>query len=175
MRTETNNGKVDRAAAEKYLADIDNGSTITDRMVVDETSKVNLTIYQSVSTFSAIRSLIAYLYKFAMVERPAKDASGIAKFMGGVKRVVQAAKIHHGPKLTEGKVAMSINIYQTMAEKRFYSQDKEDIFYHLFLVLDWCPMKRAENCITAKIKHILFDEDTLTVAFAKTKWNQTGD
>jgi len=50
MQTKTNTVKVDRAAAEKYLADIDNGSTITGSMVVKGTTKVNLTIYQSVST-----------------------------------------------------------------------------------------------------------------------------
>ena len=36
-------------------------------------------------------------------------------------------------------------------------------------------MKRAENCVTAKINHISFDEDALVFAFAKTKGNQTGD
>ena len=41
MQTKTNNVKVDRTAAEKYLADIDNGSTITDSMVNEGTMKVN--------------------------------------------------------------------------------------------------------------------------------------
>ena len=175
MQTKTNNVKVDRAAAEKYLADIDNGSTITDSMVVEGTTKVNLTIYQSVSTFSAIRSSIAYLYKLSGVERPANDAADIAKFMGGMKRVAQAAKMHLGLKLTEGKVAMPIEVYERMSKKLFCSEEKEDVFAHLFLVLDWCLMKRAENCVTAKINHISFDEDALVFAFAKTKGNQTGD
>ena len=175
METKTNTVTVDRAAAEKYLADIKNGSKITDRMVVSGTTKVKLTIYQSVSTFSAIRSSIAYLYKLDGVERPANDAADIAKFMGGMKRVSQAAKMHLGLKLTEGKVAMPIAVYHRMAKKLFFSQEKEDIFAHLFLVLDWCLMKRAENCVTAKINHISFNEDALVFAFAKTKGNQTGD
>ena len=159
--------KVDHAAADKYLADIDNGSTVTDSMVLDGTTKVNLTIYQSVSTFSAIRSSIAYLYKLAGVERPANDAVDIAKFMGGMKRVTQAAKMHLGLKLTGGKVAMPIETYQKMARKLFYSQEKEDVFAHLFLVLDWCLMKRAEHCLTARINHISFDEDALVFSFTK--------
>ena len=69
MHRKTNNVKVDCAAAEKYLTDIDNGSTITDIMVVHGTLKVKLTIYQSVSTSSAIRISIAYLYRLAGVER----------------------------------------------------------------------------------------------------------
>ncbi len=141
MQTKTNNGKVDHAAAEKYLADIDNGSTITDSMVTEGTTKVNLTICQSVSTFSAIRSSIAYLYKLSGVERPAKDAADIAKFMGGMKRVAQAAKMHLGLKLTEGKVAMPIKVYERMAKKLFCCEEKEENFAHLFLVMNWCLMK----------------------------------
>ncbi len=88
-------------------------------MVVGGTTKVNLTIYQSVSVFSAIRSSIAYLYKLSGVERPPKDAADIAKFMGGMKRVAQAAKMHLGLKLIEGKVAMPIEVYERMAKKLF--------------------------------------------------------
>jgi hypothetical protein len=61
MRTKTNNVKVDRNVAQKYLDEIDNGETITDVMVDEVTGKVTLSLYQSYSTFSAIRSLISYL------------------------------------------------------------------------------------------------------------------
>jgi hypothetical protein len=35
-------------------------------------------------------------------------------------------------------------------------------------------MKRAENCVHAKINHISFNDDALLCSFAKTKGNQTG-
>ena len=95
--------------------------------------------------------------------------------MGGMKRITQAAKQHLGLKLTEGKVPMPLKVYNNIAKKLFFSGDKEDVFCHLFFVLDWCLMKRAENCVGAKINHISFRDDALVFEFAKTKGNQTGD
>ena len=61
MHTKTNQVKVDRGIALKYLNDIDNDETITDDMVDEVTGKITLSLYQSYSTFSAIRSLISYI------------------------------------------------------------------------------------------------------------------
>ena len=143
MRTKTNNVKVDRNVAQKYLDEIDNGETITDDMVDEVTGKVTLSLYQSYSTFSAIRSSISYLYKLAGVERPKPYITKMNKFMGGMKRITQAAKQHLGLKLTEGKLPMPLKVYNNIAKKLFFSGDKEDVFCHLFFVLDWCLMKQA--------------------------------
>jgi hypothetical protein len=70
---------------------------------------------------------------------------------------------------------MPLKVYNNIAKKLFFSGDKEDVFCHLFFVLDWCLMKRAENCVGAKINHISFRDDALVFEFAKTKGNQTGD
>ena len=110
MHTKTNIIKVECDAAEKYLAEIENGLSITADMIDKETGKVTLTVYQGASTFSAIQSAIAYLYKLAGAERPANDVADIAKFMGGMKRVVQAAKMHLGLKLTEGKLQCQLKV-----------------------------------------------------------------
>jgi hypothetical protein len=175
METKTNFVKVDRAVAEKYLAHIEKGGAISEDMVDPVTGRVTLRIYQSYSTFSTIRSAMSYLFKLAGVERPKKYNTSMSKYMGGMKRVTQAAKQHLGLKLTEGKEAMSIGVYNKVAKRLFYSNKKEDVFCHLFFVLDWCLMKRAENCVHAKINHISFNDDALVFSFAKTKGNQTGD
>ena len=67
----------------------------------------------------------------------------MAKLMGGMKRIVQAAKQHLGLKITEGKVGMPFDVYERAAMNLFFSPEKEDVFAHLFLVLDWNLMKRA--------------------------------
>ena len=36
-------------------------------------------------------------------------------------------------------------------------------------------MKRAENCVNAKINHIKFDDDCLVFSFAKSKGHQNGE
>ena len=46
---------------------------------------------------------------------------------------------------------------------------------HLFLVLDWCVMKRAENCVNAKINHIHFHGDCLVFYFEKSRGDQKGE
>ena len=175
METKTNIVVIDRAAAEAYLAEIDNGQTITDDMVDESSDKVNLRLYQSTSQYSAIRSAIAYMYKLAGVERSPAFVADMAKFMGGMKRVVQAAKQHLGLKLSEGKQPMPFKVYEKLALRMFCSGEQEDVFAHLFLVLDWCLMKRAENCVGAKINHVKFIDDALVFEFAKSKGNQTGD
>eukprot|EP00804_Cyclotella_cryptica_P001238 CCRYP_012739-RB/>CCRYP_012739-RB protein AED:0.12 eAED:0.12 QI:0/0.71/0.62/1/0.71/0.62/8/4111/127 len=78
------------------------------------------------------------------------------KFMGGMKRITQAAKQHLGLKLTEGKLPMPLKVYNNIAKKLFFSGEKEDVFW-------------------AKINHISFRDDALVFEFAKTKGNQTGD
>ena len=88
--------------------------------------------------------------------------------MGGMKRITQSAKQHLGLKLTEGKLPMPLKVYNNIAKKLFFSGEKEYVFCHLFFVLDWCLMKRAENCVGAKINHISFRDDALVFEFAKT-------
>eukprot|EP00804_Cyclotella_cryptica_P010384 CCRYP_019999-RA/>CCRYP_019999-RA protein AED:0.43 eAED:0.43 QI:0/-1/0/1/-1/1/1/0/103 len=97
------------------------------------------------------------------------------KFMGGMKHSTQAAKQNLGLKLTGGKRPMPMDVYEKIGKGFFFSPEKDDVFCHLFFLLDWCLMKRAENCVGAKVNHISFREDVLVFEFAKTKGNQTGD
>ena len=77
-------------------------------------------------------------------------------------RTVLMAKTSLGLKISEGKKALSLEAYELLAVTLFESEHKKDIFAHLFLILDWCLMKRAENCVDAKINHIYFQDDCLT-------------
>ncbi|KAL7485379.1 hypothetical protein ACHAW6_010968 [Cyclotella cf. meneghiniana] len=163
MRTKTSNVQVDRRVAENYLALIGSDEENTEEMVDIQTGKVSISLYQSFSTFSAIHSSILYLYKSAGVERPEQYVLSTNNLMEGMKRTTQAAKQHLGLIILEGKSVMSLQV-----------SDKEYIFCHIFLVLDWCFMKCAENCIGAKINHICFKDDALVFQFAKSKGNKTG-
>ena len=42
-------------------------------------------------------------------------------------------------------------------------------------MLDWCLMKRAKNCVNAKVKHIYFLNDSLVFEFSKSKGHQKGE
>ena len=174
MQVGMNEVWVDRDAAEAYIKDARLGSAVTDEMVNND-GKVKCMVYQSASQYSGIRSAIAYLYKLARVPVPEDMTREIAMFLSGMERTISSAKQKLGLKISEGKKPMSYRAYSLLAKRLFQSRAKEDVFTHLFLVLDWCLMKRAENCVTAKINHIRFGDDCLVFEFAKSKGNQRGE
>ncbi|NIR17287.1 MAG: hypothetical protein GWN86_26585, partial [Desulfobacterales bacterium] len=90
-------------------------------------------------------------------------------------RTIRAAKTALGMKISEGKKALTLKAYELLAKKLFESGAKEDIGHHTFLTFDWTLMKRAENCVNAKINHIYFQDDCLVFEFAKSKGHQKGE
>ncbi|KAL7524807.1 hypothetical protein ACHAXR_003117, partial [Thalassiosira sp. AJA248-18] len=174
MNLNQNEVLVDREAAEQYNKAAGKDVTITEEMVNNE-GKVKCLVYQSGSQYSGTRSALAYLYKLACVPTPEKMAREVAKFLQGMERCILSAKQKLGLKISEGKKALSFKAYSMLAKKLFESGAKEDIFAHLFLVLDWCLMKRAENCTNARINHISFSDDCLVFEFAKSKGHQKGE
>lgn len=174
MQTSTKDVWVDRAAAEEYLKAIKSNQAITDEMMNDR-DQVRCSIYQSSAQYSGIRSAIAYLYKLARVQMPLEMASEMSTYLAGMDRTIRTAKEKLGLKLSEGKKPLDLKSYRLLCKTMFESDSKEDIFSHLFLVLDWCLMKRAENCANAKINHIRFEDDCLVFEFAKSKGHQKGE
>ena len=69
----------------------------------------------------------------------------------------------------------SLKSYELLAKTIFESGENKDIFEHLFLVLDWCLMKRVKNCVNAKINHIYFHGDFTVFEFSKSKVHQKGE
>ncbi|KAL7550473.1 LOW QUALITY PROTEIN: hypothetical protein ACHAWF_014863 [Thalassiosira exigua] len=175
MATKFNVVEVDRDTAATYLRAIGKGGAITEEMTEGAGGRVRLEVYQSESQFSGIRSAIGYVYKSARVPMPDEMANEMSIFINGLKRTIAAAKDHLGLKISEGKDLMSFDAYEHLAKALFYSNEKRDVFNHLFLLLDWNLMKRAENCVKAKINHIRFEDDSLVFEFAKSKTQQTGD
>ena len=47
--------------------------------------------------------------------------------------------MHLGLKLTEGKVAMPIKVYERMAKNLFCSKEKEDVFFSFILCAGLVP------------------------------------
>ena len=166
--------EVDKDTAVKYLHAIGKEDQIPEETSTGAGGKVHLEVYQSFSKFSGVRSAIGYVYKSARIGMPEPMKKDLAIFINGMKRNVTAAKKILGLKITEGKEALSFEAYELVAKKLFHSKAKRDVFNHLFLVLDWNLMKRAENCVDAMINHISFGSDCLKFEFAKSKNEQTG-
>jgi len=174
MAEKSNEVEVDRKCAIEYLKAINDGGeiNITDDMDAGN-GKLRVIVYQSESAYNGLRSAVAWVYKLARMEMPFANNIGI--YINGLKRNIAAAKQHLGLKITEGKAQMTEDAYELIAEHLFKSGKKEDILYHLIFLLDWNLMKRAENCMHAKMIHIEFVEDHLTFTFAREKTKQHGD
>ena len=142
---------------------------------VDERNQVKVAVRLGDSSYSAVQSAVSFLYRQSGVDRSEEIKGGVSLYCKGSKRKGRKLKQDLGLEITEGKKAMSKGVYGFLAKTLFFSGDPEHIFAHLFLVLDWNLMKRAENCVDCKISHITVKSDCLVFQFAKSKGHQNGE
>ena len=109
------------------------------------------------------------------VPMPKQMQDNLKMLLAGKRRAGLKEKEGLGLSITEGKRPLSQEAYELLAKTLFFSEKKEHIFAHVFLVLDWTLMKRAENCVNCKINHISFRNDCLVFEFAKSKGHQRGE
>ena len=137
--------------------------------------KVEVTVQQSMSSYESVRSSIGYIYKMCRIPMPKEMRDNLKMLIAGKRRAGLKEKEGLGLSIVEGKRPLSQEAYELLAKTLFFSEKKEHIFAHVFLVLDWTLMKRAENCVNCKINHISFCNDCLVFEFAKSKSHQTGE
>lgn len=136
---------------------------------------VKAAVRQSKSSYTAIQSAVSFLYRQNSVDQPIEMKNGISLYLKGSMRKSRKLKQDLGLKISEGKKGMKKSVYSKLAKILFESDEKKHIFAHLFLILDWNLMKRAENCVDCKINHIYFEEDCLVFEYAKSKGHQDGE
>jgi hypothetical protein len=137
MATKKKKTKVDKHLCEAYQRNA--LGTQNHPVAVDGTSneEVEVLVRMSESTYGSIQSSISYLYRETGIKMPEEISASMSVYMKGSKRVGKNAKQSLGLSLDEGKKPMSRAVYQKLCEWLFQSSDKEHIFAHLFLVLDW--------------------------------------
>ena len=77
------------------------------------------------------------LYKLTRISIPVDFNSEMKIFISGLQRTGLEEKQQLGLKIREGKKPMSVEVFEFLAKNLLHSKKKEDIFCHLFLVLDW--------------------------------------
>ena len=165
---------VSKSSAVQYLKE-NSLSTEIPAEYINKDGQVRVQNQQSPEAYNGIRSAIVHMYSQCRVEMPTDMKKDLSIFIAGIDRTGanQAQKL--GLKIGHGKKPMSFEAYEIIAKHLFQSGDPQDVFAHLFLVLDWSLMKRAENCVNAKINHIYWNNDCLVFEFAKEKGKQKGD
>ena len=182
MHTKSKEVLVDKALAIRYcnalkgISPAEGGALLDEqeladdaRWVPDKDGKVKVLVRLEASTYDGIRSSISFLYRETATTMPATLNSSMSLYIKGSRRINLLAKQMLGMKITEGKKHMTKAVYKKIAQILFESSNPEHIFAHLFFILDWNLMKRAENCVEAKIAHISFENDSLVFEFAKSK------
>ena len=164
---------IDPDVAEAALKQLDNEVEINQTDVVD--GKVSVYVMQSTANYEGIRAAVAYFYRMAGIKMPMEMTRKFKQYMAGQKRTGLKEKQDLGLEIMEGKKSLSFERCELIAKQMFVSGNKEHIFAHLFLSLDWCLMKRAENCVNAKLNHISFMHDSMVFHFAKSKGHQNGE
>ena len=132
MNTKQRVVKVKKELAAKYVVPSEVAN-----MVEDSDGKVSVAVRCSDSVYTGIQSAVAYLYRQCGVERPDAIKSDVSLYCKGSKRMGKSLKQGLALKISEGKKAMSRAVFSYMARMMFISGEKEHIFSHLFLVLDW--------------------------------------
>ncbi len=87
---------------------------------------------------------------------------------------VQELKVKNGDSQFQGKKKMEVDVYQLMCELFLAGNDREYIFAHLFLCLEWNLMARSENVADCHADNVFWINDGLGFHFPKTKCDQMG-
>ena len=103
----------------------------------DENGQVRVSIRQEVSTYSGIRSAVAFLYREAAVKMDESMNASLSLYIKGSLRMNLLAKQTMGLKLSEGKKHMTKEVFSKIAKILFCDEDPRYTFAHLFFVLDW--------------------------------------
>ena len=153
--------------------DDDVGTALQDNDA-DADGQVRVAVCLEASTYDGFRSAINHLYRESNVKMPDEMVNCFSRYIKGSKRINLAAKQTLGLKISEGKLHMTVPVYEFLCKTMFDSKKPEHIFAHTFTVLDWNLMKQVENVVNAKIAHISFRNDAIVFLFSKSKAHQDG-
>jgi hypothetical protein len=102
-----------------------------------ETEKVEVLIPLSMSTYTNIRSSVAFLYRECKVPMPQDMTNSLSKYMKGTKRMSRKMKQTLSLKISEGKKVMTREVYYFISRLFMESSRKEHVFSHVFFCIDW--------------------------------------
>jgi hypothetical protein len=99
----------------------------------------------------------------------------LSNLMRGFARVLtQRDQDDGGDAVTEGKDAMSVDLYLALCRWFLEKGTLEGIWCHCFLVLTWNLMCRVNNTTRICLNHVTWYQDCLRVQFRQQKGDQLG-
>jgi len=124
------------------------------------------------STIQNYRSAIANMfYDYGVTVPPGYDEK-----VGILAKSAKKYLAHQEErKLISGKRPLEPDLYRWLAMQMYRNSDKKYVFAHAVLVIGWQLMCRIHNCIAIRLSDMDWDNDALTILFAHTKTDQTGE
>jgi len=126
----------------------------------------------------ALSSLTKYgsalKYYLNKINRPLNHAqeTKLSDFLKGFKRICAQEKQQGLRPIKEGKSAMPVRLYHSLAQY-FYQQG--DFESALYLILCWNIGCRTNNTADLKVTHISWNADAIKIEFGISKANQEGE
>ena len=130
-------------------------------------------------SYSTARSSLAFLYGECGVSRELSENTKylwkqMPIYQRGSARTAALQREALGMRTLEGKDPIPFAAFCHLAKILFKSKEPEHVGLHLFLVLDWNMMSRAEQCVDSNIELIGVEEDSLRFFVGKSKGDQEG-
>jgi hypothetical protein len=131
------------------------------------------------SSYDSVTSSLANLFKECKVPRDlnsnVKDLwETISVYKRGSTRVGARQRRDLGIRFTEGKDPMPFACYELLCSILHKSKTSEHVAAHLFLILDWNMLSRADAIVEANIELVGMSSDALRFDVGPTKTDQEG-
>lgn len=98
----------------------------------------------------------------------------LSNLMRGFARVLTTRDQDDGGDVSEGKVAMSVDLYLALCMWFLQEGTMEGIWCHCFLVLTWNLMCRVNNTTRICLNHLSWYQDCVRILFRQQKGDQLG-
>ena len=159
--------------------DVDRDDVDADGDTATPSASQKIKIRLKPTSFDGVQSSIACLYTDCDFSRDFNDTTKelwkkLGVYRQGTRRKGAAERSKLGMRTTEGKDPIPLAAYTYLANILHQSDDPVMIACHLFLVLDWNLISRAENVVESNIEIIGLWNDALRFQVGVTKTDQEG-
>ena len=172
MAPKMNVAYVEKDIALEHLREIRyNGITTIDMLYSN--GKVNFMVHQSSFSMEVSEALLIMFTFFKSANARNNQKIYITIYCGNGENG-NFVKTDAWSQNFRREKTISLEAYEILEKILFESGENRECFAHIFLVLDWCLMKRTENCVNTKINNIHFNGEYLVFELAKSKGHQKG-
>lgn len=124
----------------------------------------------SISSIKSHRAALSYLYAKYEIAKPESFEDKISPCIRGLNNILA----HESDSVGVGKEPFEFSQMQSIALTLLKENNNENTFLHLYMLLTWNLMCRANNTGSIRYHHIDKKEDSVVIVFSHQKTDQLG-